>query len=62
VSLAREVKGFSASRMRDAIATTPVIGVGLDGAARTPMKWPVVPSWPRLDARESRERAGRTAG
>ena len=37
--LAREVKGFSASRMRDAIATTPVIGeVGLDGAARTPME------------------------
>ena len=31
--LAREVKGFSASRMKDAIATTPVIGeVGLDGA------------------------------
>jgi len=36
---AREVKGFSASRMRDAIATTPVIGeVGLDGAAGTPME------------------------
>jgi TatD DNase family protein len=34
-----EVKGFSASRLRDAIATTPVIGdVGLDGAARTPME------------------------
>lgn len=37
--LAREVKSFSASRMRDAIATTPVIGeIGLDGAARTPME------------------------
>ena len=37
--LVREVKGFSASRMRDAIATTPVIGeVGLDGGARTPME------------------------
>jgi len=37
--LVREVKGFSASRLRDAIATTPVIGeVGLDGAARTPME------------------------
>jgi TatD DNase family protein len=37
--LAREVKSFSASRMKDAIATTPVIGeVGLDGAARTPME------------------------
>jgi len=37
--LAREVKGFSVARMRDAIATTPVIGeVGLDGAARTPME------------------------
>ncbi len=36
--LVREVREFSASRMRDAIATTPVIGeVGLDGAARTPM-------------------------
>ncbi len=36
--LVREVRGFSPSRMRDAIATTPVIGeVGLDGAARTPM-------------------------
>lgn len=36
--LVGEVKRFSASRMRDAIATTPVIGeVGLDGAARTPM-------------------------
>jgi TatD DNase family protein len=34
-----KVKGFSASRMRDAIATTPVIGeVGLDGAVRTPME------------------------
>src|SRR5712671_3424549 len=37
--LAREIKNFSASRMRDAIATTPMIGeVGLDGAARTPME------------------------
>jgi TatD DNase family protein len=37
--LARGVKGFSALRMKDAIATTPVIGeVGLDGAARTPME------------------------
>jgi len=37
--LAREVKGFSASRMKDAVATTPVIGeVGLDGACRTPME------------------------
>ena len=37
--LAREVRGFSASRMRDAIAMTPVIGeVRLDGAARTPME------------------------
>jgi TatD DNase family protein len=37
--LAREVTGFSASRMKEAIATTPVIGeVGLDGAARTPME------------------------
>ncbi len=37
--LAREVKGFSASRMKDAISTTPIIGeVGLDGAARTPME------------------------
>src|SRR5260221_8868927 len=37
--LAREVKSFSAARMRDAIATTPLIGeVGLDGAARTPME------------------------
>ena len=37
--LAKEVKGFSASRLRDAIATTPVIGeVGLDGAVRTPME------------------------
>jgi len=41
--LAREVKGFSASRMRDAIATTPVIGeVGLDGAARTPMEFQLI--------------------
>jgi TatD DNase family protein len=38
-ALVREIKGFSASRMKDAIATTPIIGeVGLDGAARTPMK------------------------
>lgn len=37
--LVREIKDFSASRMKDAIATTPVIGeVGLDGAARTPME------------------------
>jgi TatD DNase family protein len=37
--LAREVESFSASRMKDAIATTPVIGeVGLDGAARTPLE------------------------
>jgi TatD DNase family protein len=37
--LAREVNGFSASRMKDAITTTPVIGeVGLDGSARTPME------------------------
>lgn len=37
--LAREVKSFSPSRMRDAIATTPVIGeIGLDGTARTPME------------------------
>jgi TatD DNase family protein len=37
--LAREVRSFSALRMKDAIATTPVIGeVGLDGAARTPME------------------------
>lgn len=37
--LVREVKDFSASRMKDAIATTPIIGeVGLDGAARTPME------------------------
>jgi TatD DNase family protein len=36
--LAREVKGFSASRLQDAIATTPIIGeIGLDGAASTPM-------------------------
>lgn len=36
--LAREVKSFSESRMRNAIAMTPVIGeIGLDGAARTPM-------------------------
>ncbi len=37
--LARAVKGFSKSRMVDAIASTPIIGeVGLDGAARTPME------------------------
>lgn len=37
--LAREVTSFSASRMKAAIATTPVIGeVGLDGTARTPME------------------------
>lgn len=37
--LVREVKSFSASRMKDAIATTPVIGeVGLDGSARTPIE------------------------
>jgi TatD DNase family protein len=37
--LVREIKGFSASRMRDAIITTPVIGeVGLDGTARTPIE------------------------
>ena len=37
--LVREVQGFSASRMRDAVATTPVIGeIGLDGTARTPME------------------------
>jgi TatD DNase family protein len=37
--LVREVKGFSASRMKEAIATTPVIGeVGLDGSARSPME------------------------
>lgn len=36
--LAREIKGFSATRLREAIESTPVIGeVGLDGAARTPM-------------------------
>jgi TatD DNase family protein len=36
--LAREVRGFSAARLRAAIGSTPVIGeVGLDGAARTPM-------------------------
>src|SRR5438874_2162876 len=37
--MVREVKGFSESRLKDAIATTPVIGeVGLDGVARTPME------------------------
>jgi TatD DNase family protein len=37
--LAREVKNFTESQMKDAIATTPVIGeVGLDGAGRTPME------------------------
>jgi len=37
--LVREVKRFSTSRMREAVATTPVVGeVGLDGAARTPME------------------------
>lgn len=37
--LVHEVNGFSASRMKDAIATTPFIGeVGLDGTARTPME------------------------
>lgn len=37
--LVREVKGFSAARMKEAIASTPVIGeVGLDGSARTPME------------------------
>jgi TatD DNase family protein len=37
--LVAEVKGFSVPRMREAIATTPVIGeIGLDGAARTPME------------------------
>jgi TatD DNase family protein len=37
--LVREVRSFSAARMRDAIATTPVIGeVGLDGAVRTSME------------------------
>lgn len=36
--LVREVRGFSSSRMREAIETTPVIGeVGLDGSARTQM-------------------------
>lgn len=38
--LVKEVKGFSASRMRDAITATPVIGeIGLDGAVRTPMEY-----------------------
>jgi TatD DNase family protein len=37
--LVREVTGFSAARMKEAIASTPVIGeVGLDGAARSPME------------------------
>jgi len=37
--LVREVNAFSASRMRDAIASTPVVGeVGLDGSARTPIE------------------------
>jgi TatD DNase family protein len=37
--LVREVRGFSAARLREAVATTPVIGeVGLDGSARTPME------------------------
>jgi TatD DNase family protein len=37
--LVREVKAFSAAKMKDAIAATPIIGeVGLDGAARTPME------------------------
>lgn len=36
--LPREVRNFSATRMRDAVATTPVIGeVGLEGTGRTPM-------------------------
>ena len=36
--LVREVKAFSASYMREAVASTPVIGeIGLDGSARTPM-------------------------
>jgi TatD DNase family protein len=37
--LVQEVRNFSAARMKEALATTPVIGeVGLDGAARTPME------------------------
>ena len=37
--LAREVRRFSVSGMREAIATTPVIGeVGLDRSARTPIE------------------------
>jgi TatD DNase family protein len=37
--LVREVKGFSPSRLQDAIATTPIIGeVGLDGRVGTPME------------------------
>lgn len=37
--LVREVRAFSASRMRDAILTTPVVGeIGLDGSARTPIE------------------------
>lgn len=37
--LIREVRGFSAARMKEAITSTPVIGeVGLDGAVRTPME------------------------
>lgn len=36
--LVREVRGFSATRFREAVAASPVIGeVGLDGSARTPM-------------------------
>lgn len=36
--LVREVRGFSAARLRDAVSTTPIIGeIGLDGSARTPM-------------------------
>jgi TatD DNase family protein len=36
--LVREVRAFSASRLREALVTTPAIGeVGLDGSARTPM-------------------------
>lgn len=37
-ALVREVRGYEAERMRDAIRSTAVIGeVGLDGAARTPL-------------------------
>lgn len=37
--LVREVRAFSASRMKDAIATTPVVGeIGLDRSARTPIE------------------------